>query len=197
MGLNSEACWFVTIVNGGLAIIYLCITPFYVASIQTSLLFRTFHGIPIGGTAKIVSYRHLRDLIKAGVTTTQPNILIDDMARVAKAVQTDRLLSNAEITELMHTLWQRKDWRVMVEPLIRYLVQKPSFKQIWNRTTAVNRPAASAAAKPQQKQTIVNVQTTPEVVVSPVQTPEGRAVKAALENSLCGKFACEPVDHQK
>ena len=99
---------------------------------------------------------------------------------------------------MMYKLCQRKDWRVMIEPLIRYLIRfDPSFKQIWNRTTAVNRPAASAAAKPQPKQTKVDVQTTPEVVVSPVKTPEGRAVKAALENSLCGKFACEPVDHQK
>ena len=160
-------------------------------------MFRTIHGVPIGGTAKIVSHRQLKDLIEAGVATTQPKILFDDMARVANAVHTDRLLSNAEVTELMHKLWERTSWRVMVEPLIRCLVRAPSMKRIWNRTSAVKRPPVSAATKAQETKAKVATKTTAKADVSPPKTPEGLAVKAALEKSLCGRFACEPVDHQK
>jgi hypothetical protein len=131
-----------------------------------SLVFDQQLGIPVAGTAKLISLPQLGGIVEQVVQHTNIPEIIEDAERTATALGGGLLVSDAELTMSLLLLRQRAEglWRTLIEPLLTELKEDSSvFRSLWDAPTH----ASVTATAPDKVQEFANLQLTGSFVVEP------------------------------
>eukprot|EP00756_Hemistasia_phaeocysticola_P019650 Hpha_TRINITY_DN15675_c0_g7::TRINITY_DN15675_c0_g7_i1::g.98805::m.98805 len=117
------------------------------------LLFDTVYGIPIAGTAQTRAFADVKGLIAAGVEHVTPAAMDVDQRRTAAALGVEELLPPEHVTAALVELRGRGvgAWRVMVEPLLRELCTRGTFREMWDADRQQEPTGAGARAAAEQQ----------------------------------------------